>query len=349
MSDTSHYDAESLRVAASYYGPASAVNPVLQWAADEIERLQLLLSESKSESERLADGLVTAGEYARVLQGKLDEQAPLIEKAIRDLAAGAGEVRQARNEVLRADTEARRSADYADQLFVAIQNAYAHWSDGVGSEDMFPSDHPMMVLLAIIENGALAKNPTGLSGVVAGDAAEAPGRLVSHASSGVAPKPAGEGVTPTNLEVTHQHRPFPHGEWCAMAPSDIGFASGSDDPGIDTPGLRLYSLVYEAMWLACRDHLYLPRFHVLTTEQQAAWEAHASNAVLTEKRQDAECVALACEAAKRIEDIARAALAFPDDAEEMADDMRYIIEITQGLQRSIGPDGPDVTRTGLQS
>ena len=50
-------------------------------------------------------------------RSKLHEQEMLINKAVRDLEAGAMEMRTARNEVLRADTEARRNDDAAQKFY----------------------------------------------------------------------------------------------------------------------------------------------------------------------------------------------------------------------------------------
>lgn len=64
-------------------------------------------------------------EHAHALERKLADLAPVVEKAIRDLESGAAEVRQARNEILRADTDARRAVARAERLEQLLEEACA--------------------------------------------------------------------------------------------------------------------------------------------------------------------------------------------------------------------------------
>lgn len=63
---TSHvaYSVETLREAAEYYTPASEVNPLLEWAADEIERLGTRISDCLSEQAEKNAMLNQAQEHA---------------------------------------------------------------------------------------------------------------------------------------------------------------------------------------------------------------------------------------------------------------------------------------------
>ena len=89
----------------------SYFHPTLKWKADGKPTMEM-----DERDDRIA-----------TLERKLAEQAPLIAKAIRDLEAGAIELRTARNEILRADTEARRAQRHVEILLHERDRARARF------------------------------------------------------------------------------------------------------------------------------------------------------------------------------------------------------------------------------
>lgn len=117
-------------------------------------------------------GLNFSRALERALCAVVAAQAPLIEKAIRDLAAGAIEVRNARNEVLRADTEARRASADAEKLRALLRDALPCVRSGLPTWPVTSGTYDRAVAERIL--AVFAKNPVGENDVDAGSVTARP-------------------------------------------------------------------------------------------------------------------------------------------------------------------------------